>query len=61
MSIERDKEIYTARVIEKRTLQAIADKYNLSRQRVYQIVSQQKELVDHTKDWKKPYRPEDGN
>ena len=61
MSIERNKAIYVDRVIEQRTLQAIAEKYNLSRQRVHQIVNEQQKLVDHTKDWEKPYRPEDGN
>ena len=61
MSIERNQAIYADRVIQTRTLKAIADKYNLSRQRIYQIVAEQQAIVDHTKDWEKPYRPEDGN
>lgn len=58
---DRNRAIYVDRVIENRTLQAIAKKYNLSRQRVYQIVNEQQAIVDHTKDWEKPYRPENGN
>ena len=58
---ERNKAIYVDRVVEQRTLQSIADKYNLSRQRIYQIVVEQQKLVDHTADWENPYRPQDGN
>ncbi len=58
---ERNQAIYVDRVIEKRTLKAIADKYNLARQSIYQIVAEQQAIVDHTKDWEKPYRPENGN
>lgn len=46
MSEERNEEIYEDRVVEKRTLQAIAQKYNLTRQRVHQIVKEQQEKKD---------------
>jgi DNA-directed RNA polymerase alpha subunit len=38
MSI-RNQEIYKERVVEKRTLQAVADKYGVTRERVRQIVA----------------------
>ena len=40
--LDRDYEIYYERIFEKRTLQAIADKYKITRERVRQIVSKVK-------------------
>ena len=42
--LDRDYEIYYERIFEKRTLQAIADKYKITRERVRQIVSKVKHL-----------------
>jgi DNA-directed RNA polymerase alpha subunit len=42
--LDRDYEIYYERIFEKRTLQAIADKYKMTRERVRQIVSKVKHL-----------------
>lgn len=42
--LDRDYEIYYERTFEKRTLQAIADKYKITRERVRQIVSKVKHL-----------------
>ena len=46
MSEERNEAIYEDHVNQKRTLQAIAEKYNLTRQRVHQIVKEQQEKKD---------------
>jgi len=37
--LTRNQEIYKERVVERRTLQAVADKYGVSRERVRQIVA----------------------
>ena len=41
----RNKDIYIQRVVEKRTLQAIGDKYGITKERVRQLVSMQKNTL----------------
>ena len=42
----RNKDIYIQRVVEKRTLQAIGDKYGITKERVRQLVSMQKKYFE---------------
>lgn len=40
--LDRNKQIYHERMVEKRTYIAIGKKYNITKQRAHQIVSQEK-------------------
>ena len=51
----RNAEIWRLYKENRMTLAAIGKMFNLSRQRVYQIVQAKKELVEHTKNWDKPF------
>jgi predicted DNA-binding protein YlxM (UPF0122 family) len=52
-NFERNAEIWRLYKENRMTLAAIGRMFNLSRQRVYQIVQAKKELVEHTKNWDK--------
>jgi len=54
-NFERNIEIYRLYKENKMTLAAIGAKFELSRQRVYQIVQEKKALAEHTKNWDKPF------
>jgi DNA-directed RNA polymerase specialized sigma subunit len=54
-NFERNAEIWRLYKENRMTLAAIGKMFNLSRQRVYQIVQAKKELVEHTKNWDKPF------
>ena len=54
-NFERNAEIWRLYKENRMTLAAIGRMFNLSRQRVYQIVQAKKELVEHTKNWDKPF------
>ncbi len=50
---ERNAEIFRLYKEENMTLTAIGRMFDLSRQRVYQIVQDQQALAEHIKNWKK--------